>query len=62
MRVEVVVPKDYMGMSGRFREPRVGSEKEDRGGGQTSTHRVPLSEMFATRRPSLETQGRGTYS
>jgi elongation factor G len=65
MRVEVVVPKDYMGdvmgdLAGR--RGRIQSQ-EDRGGTQIIKARVPLSEMFgyATDLRS-RTQGRATYS
>jgi elongation factor G len=65
MRVEVVVPKDYMGdvmgdLAGR--RGRIQSQ-EDRGGTQIINARVPLSEMFgyATDLRS-RTQGRATYS
>jgi elongation factor G len=65
MRVEVVVPKDYMGdvmgdLSGR--RGRIQSQ-EDRGGTQIINARVPLSEMFgyATDLRS-RTQGRRDYT
>jgi elongation factor G len=65
MRVEVVVPKDYMGdvmgdLAGR--RGRIQSQ-EDRGGTQIVNARVPMSEMFgyATDLRS-RTQGRATYS
>jgi elongation factor G len=65
MRVEVVVPKDYLGdvmgdLAGR--RGRIQSQ-EDRGGTQIIKARVPLSEMFgyATDLRS-RTQGRATYS
>ena len=65
MKVEVVVPKDYMGdvmgdLAGR--RGRIQSQ-EDRGGTQIINARVPLSEMFgyATDLRS-RTQGRATYS
>src|SRR4051812_36534480 len=65
MKVEVVVPKDYMGdvmgdLAGR--RGRIQSQ-EDRGGTQIVNARVPLSEMFgyATDLRS-RTQGRATYS
>ncbi|MBI2828570.1 MAG: elongation factor G [Acidobacteria bacterium] len=65
MRVEVVVPKDYMGdvmgdLAGR--RGRIQAQ-EDRGGTQIINARVPLSEMFgyATDLRS-RTQGRATYS
>ncbi|HXH24078.1 MAG TPA: elongation factor G [Vicinamibacterales bacterium] len=65
MRVEVVVPKEYMGdvmgdLAGR--RGRIQSQ-EDRGGTQIVKARVPLSEMFgyATDLRS-RTQGRATYS
>jgi elongation factor G len=65
MRVEVVVPKDYMGdVMGDLssRRGRIQSQ-EDRGGTQIISARVPLSEMFgyATDLRS-RTQGRATYS
>jgi elongation factor G len=65
MRVEVVVPKDYMGdVMGDLasRRGRIQSQ-EDRGGTQIINSRVPLSEMFgyATDLRS-RTQGRATYS
>jgi elongation factor G len=65
MRVEVVVPKDYMGdVMGDLasRRGRIQSQ-EDRGGTQIISARVPLSEMFgyATELRS-RTQGRATYS
>ena len=65
MRVEVVVPKDYMGdVMGNLigRRGHIQSQ-EDRGGTQIITSRVPLSEMFgyATDLRS-RTQGRATYS
>jgi elongation factor G len=65
MRVEVVVPKEYLGdvmgdLAGR--RGRIQSQ-EDRGGTQIIKARVPLSEMFgyATDLRS-RTQGRATYS
>jgi elongation factor G len=65
MRVEVVVPKEYMGdvmgnLSGRRGQIQ---SQEDRGGTQIIQARVPLSEMFgyATDLRS-RTQGRATYS
>jgi elongation factor G len=65
MRVEVVVPKDYLGdvmgdLAGR--RGRIQSQ-EDRGGTQIINARVPLSDMFgyATDLRS-RTQGRATYS
>jgi elongation factor G len=65
MRVEVVVPKEYMGdvignLSGRRGQIQ---SQEDRGGTQIISSRVPLSEMFgyATDLRS-RTQGRATYS
>ncbi len=65
MRVEVVVPKEYMGdvignLSGRRGHIQ---SQEDRGGTQIVHARVPLSEMFgyATDLRS-RTQGRATYS
>ena len=65
MRVEVVVPKEYMGdVMGDLasRRGRIQSQ-EDRGGTQIINSRVPLSEMFgyATDLRS-RTQGRATYS
>jgi elongation factor G len=65
MKVEVVVPKDYMGdVMGDLasRRGRIQSQ-EDRGGTQIINARVPLSEMFgyATELRS-RTQGRATYS
>ena len=65
MRVEVVVPKDYMGdVMGDLasRRGRIQSQ-DDRGGTQIINARVPLSEMFgyATDLRS-RTQGRATYS
>ncbi len=65
MRVEVVVPKDYMGeVMGDLsaRRGRIQSQ-DDRGGTQIINARVPLSEMFgyATDLRS-STQGRATYS
>jgi elongation factor G len=65
MRVEVVVPEDYMGdIMGDLnsRRGRIQS-MEARGGTQIVTARVPLSEMFgyATDLRS-RTQGRATYS
>jgi len=65
MRVEVVVPKEYMGdvmgnLAGRRGQIQ---SQEDRGGTQIIQARVPLSEMFgyATDLRS-RTQGRATYS
>ena len=65
MRVEVVVPKDYIGdVMGDLasRRGRIQSQDE-RGGTQIVNARVPLSEMFgyATDLRS-RTQGRATYS
>jgi elongation factor G len=65
MRVEVVVPKDYMGdVMGDLasRRGRIQSQ-DDRGGTQIINARVPLSEMFgyATDLRS-RTQGRATYT
>src|SRR5213080_1352838 len=65
MRVEVVVPKEYMGdVMGNLtsRRGQIQSQ-EDRGGTQIVQARVPLSEMFgyATDLRS-RTQGRATYS
>jgi elongation factor G len=65
MRVEVVVPKEYMGdVMGNLasRRGQIQSQ-EDRGGTQIINSRVPLSEMFgyATDLRS-RTQGRATYS
>ena len=65
MRVEVVVPKDYMGdVMGNLASRRGHIQsQEDRGGTQIIQSRVPLSEMFgyATDLRS-RTQGRATYS
>ena len=65
MRVEVVVPKDYLGdVMGNLASRRGHIQsQEDRGGTQIVTSRVPLSEMFgyATDLRS-RTQGRATYS
>jgi len=65
MRVEVVVPKDYMGdVMGNLSSRRGHIQsQEDRGGTQIIAARVPLSEMFgyATDLRS-RTQGRATYS
>jgi elongation factor G len=65
MRVEVVVPKEYLGdVMGDLssRRGRIQAQ-EDRGGTQIISARVPLSEMFgyATDLRS-RTQGRATYS
>jgi elongation factor G len=65
MRVEVVVPKDYLGdVMGDLaaRRGRIQAQ-EDRGGTQIIQSRVPLSEMFgyATDLRS-RTQGRATYT
>ena len=65
MRVEVVVPKDYVGdVMGDLaaRRGKIQSQ-EDRGGTQIISARVPLSDMFgyATDLRS-RTQGRATYS
>ncbi len=65
MRVEVVVPKEYMGdVMGNLasRRGQIQSQ-EDRGGTQIIAARVPLSEMFgyATDLRS-RTQGRATFS
>jgi elongation factor G len=65
MRVEVVVPKDYLGdVMGDLasRRGKIQSQ-EERGGTQIISARVPLSEMFgyATDLRS-RTQGRATYS
>jgi elongation factor G len=65
MRVEVVVPKEYMGdVMGNLssRRGQIQSQ-EDRGGTQIINARVPLSEMFgyATDLRS-RTQGRATFS
>jgi elongation factor G len=65
MRVEVVVPKEYIGdVMGDLasRRGRIQSQ-DDRGGTQIVNARVPLSEMFgyATDLRS-RTQGRATYS
>jgi elongation factor G len=65
MRVEVVVPKEYMGdVMGNLASRRGHIQsQEDRGGTQIIQARVPLSEMFgyATDLRS-RTQGRATYS
>jgi elongation factor G len=65
MRVEVVVPKEYMGDVMGDLASRRGhiQSQEDRGGTQIIAARVPLSEMFgyATDLRS-RTQGRATYS
>src|SRR5689334_67370 len=65
MRIEVVVPKDYMGdVMGNLASRRGHIQsQEDRGGTQIIQARVPLSEMFgyATDLRS-RTQGRATYS
>jgi elongation factor G len=65
MRVEVVVPKEYMGdVMGNLASRRGHIQsQEDRGGTQIVNARVPLSEMFgyATDLRS-RTQGRATYS
>jgi elongation factor G len=65
MRVEVVVPKDYMGdVMGNLASRRGQIQaQEDRGGTQIIAARVPLSEMFgyATDLRS-RTQGRATFS
>ena len=65
MRVEVVVPKDFMGdVMGNLASRRGHIQsQEDRGGTQIIQARVPLSEMFgyATDLRS-RTQGRATYS
>jgi elongation factor G len=65
MRVEVVVPKEYMGDVMGDLASRRGhiQSQEDRGGTQIVSARVPLSEMFgyATELRS-RTQGRATYS
>jgi elongation factor G len=65
MRVEVVVPKDYMGdVMGNLASRRGHIQsQEDRGGTQIIQARVPLAEMFgyATDLRS-RTQGRATYS
>jgi elongation factor G len=65
MRVEVVVPKDYLGdVMGNLASRRGHIQsQEERGGTQIVTARVPLSEMFgyATDLRS-RTQGRATYS
>jgi elongation factor G len=65
MRVEVVVPKEYMGdVMGNLssRRGQIQSQ-EDRGGTQIISARVPLSDMFgyATDLRS-RTQGRAAYS
>jgi elongation factor G len=65
MRVEVVVPKEYLGDVMGDLSSRRGhiQAQEDRGGTQIIQSRVPLSEMFgyATDLRS-RTQGRATYS
>jgi elongation factor G len=65
MRVEVVVPKEYLGdVMGNLSSRRGHIQaQEDRGGTQIIQARVPLSEMFgyATDLRS-RTQGRATYS
>ena len=65
MRVEVVVPKEYMGdVMGDLasRRGRIQSQ-EDRGGTQIINARVPLSEMFGYSNDlRSRTQGRATYS
>jgi elongation factor G len=65
MRVEVVVPKEYMGdIMGDIASRRGHIQsQEDLGGTQIVSSRVPLSEMFgyATELRS-RTQGRATYS
>ncbi len=65
MRVEVVVPKEYLGDVMGDLSSRRGQiqSQEDRGGTQIISSRVPLSEMFgyATDLRS-STQGRATYS
>ena len=65
MRVEVVVPEEYMGdVMGDLNSRRGRIQQMDaRGGSQIITARVPLSEMFgyATDLRS-KTQGRATYS
>ena len=65
MRVEVVVPKEYLGDVMGDLSARRGHivAQEDRGGTQIITARVPLAEMFgyATDLRS-RTQGRATYS
>ena len=65
MRVEVVVPKEHLGVVMGDLSSRRGhiQSQEDRGGTQIINARVPLSEMFgyATDLRS-STQGRATYS
>ncbi|MDR1991031.1 MAG: elongation factor G [Acidobacteriaceae bacterium] len=65
MRVEVTVPKDYLGdVMGNLSQRRGQIQsQEDRGGTQIISARVPLSEMFgyATDLRS-RTQGRASYS
>ena len=65
MRVEVVVPEEYMGDVIGDLTSRRGhiQQMEVRGGSQVISSRVPLSEMFgyATDLRS-STQGRGSYS
>ena len=60
MRVEVVVPKDYMGdVMGNLASRRGHIQsQEDRGGTQIVQARVPLSEMFSTR-PTCDRGHRG---
>jgi elongation factor G len=65
MRVEVAVPKEYMGDVMGNLASRRGSiqSQEDRGGTQIIGARVPLSEMFGyTTDLRSRTQGRATYS
>ena len=65
MRVEIVVPEEYMGdvmanLSGRRGQIQ---PQEDRGGTQVIQARVPLSEMFGYAADlRSRTQGRATYS
>src|SRR5829696_3429215 len=65
MKVEVVVPKEYMGdVMGDLasRRGRIQSQ-DDRGGTQIINARVPLSEMFGYSNDlRSRTQGRATYS
>src|ERR1700676_1830289 len=65
MRVEVVVPKEYMGdVMGNLSSRRGQIQnQEDRGGTQIIQARVPLSELFGYSTDlRSRTQGRATYS
>src|ERR687897_2102729 len=65
MRVEVVVPKDYIGDVMGDLSSRRGAiqSQEDRGGTQIINARVPLSEMFGYSTDlRSRTGGRGSYS